>query len=212
AGELVERRGQRAALVRSRHRQECPTGRQQRQPLLRRESQRAVEVLGEADPDVAVDNLDLDQTIGRVRREPAQREQLEVVFELGLGDAEAGGDLREGGARMLGDPGHERQHPSQSRACERPGAHAAPRAIRSSQSTISARSSGGAMTSAESSKPSTNERNAAVFVTGSSSTTPPSSRRSFTEDSPTWSTTAAACDASTRTRAATTSCSPYCHG
>src|SRR5205085_12036147 len=135
---------------------------------------------GEADSDVAVDDLHLDETIGRVRREPAQREQPEAVLELGLGDAEAGSELLEGGAGVLGDPGDERQHASKSGACERPGAHAAPRAIRSSQSTISARSSGGATTSAASSKPSTNERNAAVFVTGSSSTTLPSSRRSFT--------------------------------
>src|SRR5207248_677416 len=96
--------------------------------------------------------------IGRVRREPAQREQLEVVLEFGLGDAEAGGDLLEGGAGMLGDPGHEREYASKSGACERPGAHAAPRAIRSSQSTISARSSAGPTSTSPSMRSTRNDR------------------------------------------------------
>ena len=42
-----------------------PDRRPEPETLFRRQSQRAIEVLGEADPDVAVDDLDLDEAIGR---------------------------------------------------------------------------------------------------------------------------------------------------
>src|SRR5262249_31911291 len=194
----------------SRHRQQRPPRGQERQPLFGRQAQRAVEVLGEADPDVAVDDLDLDEAIRRVGREPAQREQLEVALELILRHAEAGRDLGKGGAGRLCDPGYEGEDATVERAGAR--AHAAPPATASSQETISDRSSGGPTTSAASRSPSTNDRNAAVLVTGNSRTTLPSSPRSTTAPTPTCSTTAAAWEASTRTRAATASSSPYRHG
>jgi hypothetical protein len=98
------------------NREQRPAGGEQRQTLFRRQAQGAVEVLGEPDPHVPVDDLHLDETVRCVGREPAHRQQLQIVLQLLLGDPESPCDLGQRGSRVIGDPGHEREHTPEPRA------------------------------------------------------------------------------------------------
>ena len=167
--ELRQRGRERAVGVGAGHREQRAAGGEERDAFGRREAQRSLEVLGEADLDAAVDHRHVDEPVGGVGRQPAHRQQLEVAFELALRHLEARRELGEGDAR----DGRGSTARARARAARRGPTSGrltrvrAPGDVASSHATMSARSSGGASTSAWSRRSSTHDRNAARFTTGS---------------------------------------------
>ena len=133
------------------------SGGEQREAFGRCESQRSLEVLGEADLDATVDHRHVDEPVGGVRRQPAHREQLEVAFELALRHLEARRELGERDAGVREDPRHRARARAAGAGRRAGGSRARPpasgrAATASSHATMSARSSGGDSTSAWSSR------------------------------------------------------------
>ena len=169
--ELVERGRQRPRAVGAGNRQERSAGGEQREALRRHEPQWSLEVLREPDLDLAVDHRHVDEPVGGVRREAAQRQQRQITLELALGHFEALGELGDRDARVREHPRHDREHALEPRSDERARAHASAR----NQATTSSRSSAGPNTSAWSRRSRSQLRNAARFTTGSATSTLPSS-------------------------------------
>src|SRR2546423_4425890 len=214
-GQLPEGRRQRPLRVGARHGQERLPGSQEGETLARRQAERAGEVLGEAEEDPAVDHLAVDQPVGGVGRQAAERDQFEVPLQVGDLHPEAGGELVEAAPLVVDDPGDDREEPPQPHGGVGPG-HApasGPAPARAdSHRTMSARSSAGASTSAWSRRPSTNDRKASRLVTAIRNTTDPSSCRSATACPPRSASTQPAWRADTSTSASTGSSSPKRHG
>ena len=152
-------------------------GGHQREALLGREPQGPGEGSGqEVDPDPLVLDHDVDQLVGRERVEADQEHHLEVGQQLGAGEAEAGAHVLDPGPVALRDPGDDRQQPPHPVVGRGPRPHrrppaarrpaGGPAAIAVSQSTMSARRSGGPSTSAWSRNVSTKDRKASRLTTG----------------------------------------------
>jgi len=104
-GELRQRGPEGPAGVGAGNGEERPPRGQQLEALRRREAERPGEVLGETQVHGAVDDLAVDEAVRAVRREPTERDQLEVAFELGDLHPEAGGDVLQRRALVVEDPG-----------------------------------------------------------------------------------------------------------
>ena len=81
--------------------------------LIDGQPQRAVDALRVGQRDGVALELDLDQVARVVPRQAAQPQQVEVLAQPVLGDAEVGSGGREGDARPLQQVGHEREQPGQ---------------------------------------------------------------------------------------------------
>ena len=112
--ELPERRPNRVGLREPGRRRELRRPEIQREGLVPRQAQRAVEVVGHVDPHAAVLHPDLDQVAGAVRGEARNEQEIEILREIRLRHPEDRAQLRELRALVLDHVRNHGEQPAQA--------------------------------------------------------------------------------------------------